>query len=306
MVDFSHTLLSSTPRYRRLVPAFVRSLFKSTPGTLTLPSNRIVLPNVLINLQHKAEYDSLLHWPLDSVAPGYLHILSFPLQLLLLLDKSVPFPLLGLLHVSNSVSQWRSVHIDEPLTIQCFFTELQPHPRGYLLELVTEIYAAEQLVYQASHRYLRKVKLENQRIGAGKTYRSGAEQVSIFQGEDTQLSQTWQLQQDLGRQYARCSGDYNPIHLYPWSAKLLGLKQPIAHGMCMKSRILSAFAQLYPEVLQGAYHCEFIFKKPLFLPNSVDFHHRSEQANRAFQFALSSDSAGQDIQHIEGSLSIIA
>jgi acyl dehydratase len=306
MLDYTDTLLISAPSYHRLAPALVRSLFKFTPRSLALPSTRIVLPKVPINLQHKAEYDRLLLWPLDSLAPGYLHILSFPLQLKLLLDKSVPFPLLGLLHVSNSVSQWRSVHIDEALTIQCFFTDLQPHPRGYLLELVTEIHAADQLVYRASHRYLRKLKLEEQGIEAGKTIGSGAEQVAVFHGDDTQPCQTWQLQADEGRRYARCSGDYNPIHLYPWSAKLLGLKQPIAHGMYMKSRILSAFAQLYPEVLKGAYHCELLFKKPLFLPSSVDFHYRAEKTNLTFEFALSSASAGQAIRHIEGSLNVIS
>jgi hypothetical protein len=39
------------------------------------------------------------------------------------------------------------------------------------------------------------------------------------------------LVHDTGRLYARLSGDYNPIHLWPWSARLLGFKRPIIHGM---------------------------------------------------------------------------
>ena len=41
----------------------------------------------------------------------------------------------------------------------------------------------------------------------------------------------WHLPPHEGRLYARASGDWNPIHLWPWSARLMGLKQPIIHGM---------------------------------------------------------------------------
>jgi len=41
----------------------------------------------------------------------------------------------------------------------------------------------------------------------------------------------WQLGSASGRDYAALSGDWNPIHLWPWSARLMGLKRPIIHGM---------------------------------------------------------------------------
>jgi acyl dehydratase len=42
---------------------------------------------------------------------------------------------------------------------------------------------------------------------------------------------TWQLAPASGRAYAALSGDWNPIHLWPWSARLMGLNAPIIHGM---------------------------------------------------------------------------
>ena len=36
---------------------------------------------------------------------------------------------------------------------------------------------------------------------------------------------------DIGVRYARLSMDWNPHHLYPWSARLLGYRAPIAHGL---------------------------------------------------------------------------
>lgn len=41
----------------------------------------------------------------------------------------------------------------------------------------------------------------------------------------------WQLGVDTGRAYASVSGDFNPIHLSVLSAKALGMRRSIAHGM---------------------------------------------------------------------------
>jgi acyl dehydratase len=41
----------------------------------------------------------------------------------------------------------------------------------------------------------------------------------------------WSLDAASGRRYAALSGDWNPIHLWPWSARLMGMRAPIIHGM---------------------------------------------------------------------------
>ena len=41
----------------------------------------------------------------------------------------------------------------------------------------------------------------------------------------------WTLPRSAGRAYARISGDWNPIHLAGWTARLMGLREPIIHGM---------------------------------------------------------------------------
>ena len=51
---------------------------------------------------------------------------------------------------------------------------------------------------------------------------------------------TWRLPGDLGRRYAAVSGDHNPIHLYPLTAKAFGFPRQIAHGMWSKARCVAA------------------------------------------------------------------
>ena len=78
---------------------------------------------------------------------------------------------------------------------------------------------------------------------------------------------TWRLSGDLGRRYAAVSGDHNPIHLYPLTAKALGFKRQIAHGMWSLARCVAAVENRLPDAVT----VDAAFKKPIFLPGSVAF-----------------------------------
>ena len=54
---------------------------------------------------------------------------------------------------------------------------------------------------------------------------------------------------DIGRRYAAVSGDRNPIHLYPLTARAFGFPRAIAHGMWLKARTLAALEGRLPEAL---------------------------------------------------------
>jgi acyl dehydratase len=73
---------------------------------------------------------------------------------------------------------------------------------------------------------------------------------------------------DIGRRYAEMSGDRNPIHLHPLTARLFGFPRAIVHGMWTKARCLAA---LEP---RGAFVVDVRFKKPLVLPARVGFSYR--------------------------------
>jgi len=47
---------------------------------------------------------------------------------------------------------------------------------------------------------------------------------------------TFPVFKDTGLRFAAVVADYNPIHLYPWSAKLFGFKRAIAHGMFVAAK----------------------------------------------------------------------
>jgi hypothetical protein len=82
----------------------------------------------------------------------------------------------------------------------------------------------------------------------------------------------WKLGGDLGRRYGAVSGDRNPIHLYPITAKAFGFPRNIAHGMWTKARSLAALQNKLPD----AFTIDVEFKKPILLPSTVVFGHRTD------------------------------
>jgi acyl dehydratase len=87
----------------------------------------------------------------------------------------------------------------------------------------------------------------------------------------TQVSELtrWKAPADIGRRYARVSGDYNPIHLSALTARLFGFPQAIAHGLWNKARTLAALGEHLPA---ANIEIEVEFKKPVRLPSEVILH----------------------------------
>jgi acyl dehydratase len=112
-------------------------------------------------------------------------------------------------------------------------------------------------------------------------------------GPDLAVSAEWRLGADLGRRYAAVSGDRNPIHMHAWSAKPLGFKQAIAHGMWTKARCLAAIESRLPD----AFRVDVRFRKPIFLPGRVEF---LVDAGGDEEIAFAVRDAKREIPHLDG------
>ena len=102
----------------------------------------------------------------------------------------------------------------------------------------------------------------------------------------------WKAPADIGRRYARVSGDYNPIHLSAPTAKLFGFPQAIAHGLWNKARTLAALGEHLPV---ANIEIEVEFKKPVRLPGEVVL--MSSAAGSSGELELNGTG---DIQHMLG------
>ena len=210
-----------------------------------------------VDPQKLAAYRKVCGFADDGLLPPtYPHILAFALQMQLLTAKEFPFPLLGLIHLSNRIRVLRPMGGINRAQISVRVHNLQPHPKGATFEVFTTLDDQLGPLWEAESQMLcRAVKLD------GEPVEQHWEPSQVL----TQVAQ-WKAPADIGRQYAKVSGDYNPIHLSAASAKLFGFPTAIAHGLWKKARTLAALADHLPKAnLEIAVH----FRKPVRLPSEV-------------------------------------
>jgi acyl dehydratase len=236
--------------YAKIVLGAVRPRPKELP-------DRELTRSVAVDRGALAAYDRVCGFRLrDELPATYPHVLAFPLAIELMAAGSFPFSPLGLVHIANRIEQLRPVRANEPLDLRVWAAGLAPHERGKQFELHGEAAVAGQVVWRDVSTYLHREG------GGGGGARNGA--------EPPPASAIWTVPGDTGRRYARVSGDANPIHLHPLTAKALGQPGAIAHGMWTKARCLAALEAELP----GAFAVDVRFKLPLRLPGRAAFSYR--------------------------------
>ena len=280
----------STPEVRIVhgapggVTTMLRAALPSVPLVNHLPGIRktgdfdglaFARPAVTLERPHVTAYAGVCGFPVkDTVPLTYLHVLAFPLHMAILTDPSFPFPAVGAVHLANSITAHRPVRIGETVTVTTRAEEVRPHPKGRTVDVVTSLDAGGRVVWTSTSTYLRRGTGDpGAAVGSGPT--------EIPPGRVT-----WRLAGDLGRRYAAVSGDHNPIHLYPLTAKALGFRRQIAHGMWSLARCVAALENRLPDAVT----VEAAFKKPIFLPGSVAFGVSAYDDGLAF--ALTSPKSG--------------
>ena len=242
-----------------------------------LPADELTR-TVSVDRGELAAYDRVCGFRLrDELPATYPHILAFPLAMDLMSRGSFPFSPLGLVHIGNRIEQLRPVRADEPLDLRVWAEGLAPHDRGRQFELLAAAAVDGSVVWRDRSTYLHR-----EGGGGGSSDRRSS---------PSEATAVWTVPGDTGRRYARVSGDANPIHLHPLTAKALGQPTAIAHGMWTKARCLAALEGELPD----AYTVDVRFKLPLRLPGRVAFSYRDGE------FAVHDARTGKP--HLSGQIS---
>ncbi|SCE85517.1 MaoC/PaaZ C-terminal domain-containing protein [Micromonospora mirobrigensis] len=220
-----------------------------------IPAVELAVHGVAVDRAHLADYDRVCGFRLADRLPGtYPHVLGFPLSLRLMTARDFPVPLTGIVHVANRITVRRPVEAGDTLDFVTYAENLRPHDRGRQLDVVLVASVAGEEVWRGVSTYLSR---ENRAGGGDRGDRPAAP-------ADTAR---WPLTPRVGTDYARVSGDHNPIHTSRLGARLFGFPRPIAHGMWSKARCLAALENRLPE----AYTVDVAFKLPVPLPSTVAF-----------------------------------
>ncbi|WP_406190589.1 MaoC/PaaZ C-terminal domain-containing protein [Streptomyces griseus] len=252
-----------------LVRGAVTSPFKRAgQPDAALPSGRLTRPAAPVAPEPLAAYRKICGFAESGPLPvTYPHVLAFPLTMRLMTGRAFPLPVLGLVHTWIEITPHRTVRVDEALELAVYARELTAHRRGTEVTMVTEARVAGELVWESRSGYLSR-----HRRPAGETPPPPPASPAA---EELPAAAEWRLPGDLGRRYGAVSGDRNPIHLHPLTARLFGFPRAIAHGMWTVARCLA-------EVGESAelFSVRAEFKAPVLLPATVTY--AADPAGNAF------------------------
>ncbi|WP_040337623.1 MaoC family dehydratase [Candidatus Blastococcus massiliensis] len=252
-----------------------------------LPDTRLARNGVGVDLDHLAAYARVCGMPLGDVLPAtYPHMLAFPLQMALMTDRAFPLAMVGLVHVRNRIEVLRAIRADEALDLEVWAERFATHRSGATVDLCATATAGGEEVWRSRSTYLSR--------GAKAPAGAPEADVAVEVGPLERTAATWRVPDDAGRRYAKVSGDVNPIHLSGLTAKALGFKRAIAHGMWVKARVLGALAGRLPEAVD----VDVAFKKPLFLPSTVTL--STAEVAEGWDVAVRNAKSGSD--HLVGTI----
>jgi acyl dehydratase len=210
-----------------------------------------------INDAHVQRYREFVGFTNETGIPlSYFYLFAQRAQLSMMMDRRFTYPVPGLVHMANSMQIISPIDAELPTHLRITATQEPIDQTGRLcifFDIVIEQSGAPRI--SCTSRYLGKK-------GSNKDATKPAQQLQL----NLEKNADWSPPGDTGRRYAALSGDYNPIHLWPWSARFFGFKTPIAHGMYS---IAKAQAFIENSLGDQVASLEATFIKPALLPGQI-------------------------------------
>lgn len=231
--------MTHVPALPAMGPAILlRALFKRPrrPLPSDLPELRTGYRVDRLPLEAIARYRAAFGFAGEHVPLTWWYLLAQRAHLATMLDPRFPFRIVGLVHMENTIEDYGPLAAGQPLVLNTVLRMLPPSSSGALrcvLETTGSTAAAP--VFGCTSTYL----IRRGERAATKQPQAEAKTELEAGIRGAPLAQ-WTLDRSAGRSYARLSGDWNPIHLAGWSARLMGMRRPIIHGMHTLARCCAA------------------------------------------------------------------
>jgi hypothetical protein len=271
-------------------PGAIETLLKASATSFkkagkNLPNVGYSIDSISIDPEQYQGYCKMFGFNGKTVPSTYWFIRLFGVRTLLSAHPEAPFPMPGMVHLSNHIEQLEIIYPSETLRMECTFGKLLNHEKGTAFESIVTLFKGSKVVFKETSVFL---YLGKKGIGTDEVFNPS---IDITMPVETEK---WELPTNMGISYAKVSGDFNPIHLHTIGAKLFGFPKHLIHGWYSVSKTV---ARMQDKLSQP--HELFVsFKKPLFLPGSVIS--RIHETNNEITFDLID--AKEGFPHMKGYL----
>jgi acyl dehydratase len=273
-----------------------RALFRSQGKLAFHPPNALIVTmgGIIPDPVRLSQYRRICGYPPDTATlpPTFLETLFLSPLGKLVTSRAFPLSPAGLIHVGQTLTPHTLLPAAASYNLTCGITEIKEASRGYVLTVVLMADIEGGVVWQGTADFLSRspdtIKGKHQRTRPN----TEIDQKALPNHHRIDVPPR------TGWQYARASGDYNPHHLHRITARPLGYRRPIAHGMWSLARCLAEIEKQVP--LVAPYTVRATFKAPLFMPAVAALSWTHAERTGILAFRLKDARQGQP--HIIGML----
>lgn len=210
----------------------LRALFKHPRRLAGVRTPRTAYLLEQIDSHQLRRYRQSLGFRDEGIPLTYWYLLAQRAQVATMLHEAFPFRLPGTVHTANAMQLLGEARRELPLLLATSVHIRPPADNGAVYAELETLGRQDQAeVFSCRSTYL----LVRGQRGPRKQQRGGDAALPPLA--------SWQLGRKSGREYAAVSGDWNPIHLWAWSARLMGMQRPIIHGMHTLARACAELEQ---------------------------------------------------------------
>ena len=242
---------------RLLISAIGKQTRLSGPGRVAkvrLRLNRVTLdPEQVGRYRRVCGYANTADDPF--VPSGFIQTLFIGLLGRYITSDFFPINPLGLIQTGQQFESRHPVQMGDTLDLCCTLHDMTWTEKGISTRFHLEADQDGQPVWQGISTYL--TRTSGQRSTPKKT----------VQDPPLPTRMTIRVPSGTGRDYARISGDYNPHHLSDITARIIGFKQAMVHGMWSLARTLAALETFM--TLPPLFSVDVSFKLPVYMPATL-------------------------------------
>lgn len=215
----------------------------------------------------KKKYDNLVQWESEDIHPCMPYALMTHMQISLVTDKKFPFSPLGIIHKNEKIECIKKLEYGN-WKMKCVVPIIRKVANGFEMELISSLYINDDLAWRSTTTAFKRTK---KCLNREALYR-----------EPLHSSNLINIPKDLGRKYAVVSNNCDLIHISDFTAKMMGHKKAIIHGMWTAARGLSEIKNIkYPITMS------FKFISPIYMNSNIIFQ------NEEFGFRILSENGNR-------------
>jgi acyl dehydratase len=224
---------------------------------------------------HVARYAAVCGFDAADVRNGYVpltfpHVLVMPLHMRIFASAAFPLRPSGLIHMTNVIAVPGELRPGMWLNLHTCARNYRKTDAGLAFDMSTTISTERKVVWQETCVFLSRWPPSADRpMSRPPRPPKAPKDSSVLAELEVTSRHAWE--------YARVSGDFNPIHLNNRAARYLGLRGAISHGMWSLARSIAE--RPVTKAAPGA-HLETQFLTPVQLPARVSIKQWTEQGQQ--------------------------